>query len=120
MLALETPISWLLCRRRQTVSRLHLPRSRSEFALRQGDLGTRVAEVCCKMGIPSASTRAWILVVNPPRERAMQRDRWSFFGCWRRADARGSRTSRSSADRHHRLLKPQPKADPIRQPSAIG
>src|ERR1700745_2525179 len=48
------------------------------------------------IGRPQASTSAWILVVRPPRERPMQRDRSAFFGCWRRADARGCWRSRSS------------------------
>jgi hypothetical protein len=30
-----------------------------------------------------ASTMAWILVVNPPRERPMQRDRVCFFAVGR-------------------------------------
>jgi hypothetical protein len=44
------------------------------------------------MGSPQASTKTWILVVNPPRKRPMLRDRAAFFDHWRRADAPGSRT----------------------------
>ena len=39
-----------------------------------------------RIGRPRASTSTWILVVKPPRERPMQRDRPSFFwalaACW--------------------------------------
>ena len=69
---------------------------------------------------PLASTRAWILVVSPPRERPMQRDRVAFFGRRRRVGAHGSTRSRSSGYRHRKPLIPHPEADPTPPPCANG
>ena len=71
-----------------------------------------------RIGRPMASTSAWILVVKPPRERPMQRDRVVFFGHWRRAGARGSKSCRSSARRLRKLLKQPQEASPRCPPSA--
>ena len=72
------------------------------------------------MGRPMASTRAWILVVKPPRERPMQRDRMSFFYRSRHVDERGWRMSRSSGCRHHKPLIRPPKDDPTHPLCATG
>ena len=72
------------------------------------------------IGSPSASTSAWILVVRPPRERPMQRDRPSFFGRLRHADGHGSKTSQSFGCRRHKPLKRHPEAGPRHPPDASG
>ena len=72
------------------------------------------------MGSPMASTRAWIFVVKPPRERPMQRDRVSFFYRSRHADEPGSTTSRSSGYRRHKPLIHWPKDDPTHPHGATG
>ena len=73
-----------------------------------------------RIGRPGASTRAWILVVRPPRARPMQSDRPAFFDPWRRADAPGSRSYRSSGCHPRKPLTPLAECAPDAPPAAGG
>ena len=55
------------------------------------------------IGLPSASTRAWILVLSPPRERPIAWSSPAFFGRRRYADGRAYWCCRSSRIRCRRL-----------------
>lgn len=71
-------------------------------------------------GRPSASTRAWSLLVRPPRERPMPRSQPPPFYPSHRSGGRACRWNQSSPVRHYIRQKPLPAAGPKPRLCASG